>query len=90
MGDGTDVPEYMELAVHRISWSWSSVMMSSATSVSSNEKEKSRSLEDPSSSVVVVESKDASKGEEECLGSSRRVDTKDGRAVPFFCGSVNF
>lgn len=41
VGDGTDVPEYMELAVHRISWSWSSVMMSLATSVSSDEKEKS-------------------------------------------------
>lgn len=64
-------------------------MMSLATSASSDEEE-SRSLEDPSLSVVVVESKDASKGEEESLGSSRRVDTKDGRAVPFFYGGVHF
>lgn len=79
---GVDVPEYMELAVHRISWS--SVAVSLIAFVLSDE-EQSQSLEDvkDASSSVVEESKDVSK--EEGFGSSRRVDTNEGRAVPFFC-----
>jgi hypothetical protein len=81
---GVDVPEYMELAVHRISWS--SVAVSLIAFVLSDEEE-SQSLEDvkDASSSVVEESKDASK-----FGSSRRVDTNEGRAVPFFCWRVGF
>jgi hypothetical protein len=51
------------------------------------DEEESQSLEDvkDASSSVVEESKDASK-----FGSSRRVDTNEGRAVPFFCWRVGF
>lgn len=54
------------------------------------DEEESQSLEDvkDASSSVVEESKDASK--EEGFGSSRRVDTNEGRAVPFFCWRVGF
>jgi hypothetical protein len=85
---GVDVPEYMELAVHRISWSF--VAVSLIAFVLSDEKEQSQSLEDvkDASSSVMEESKDASK--EEGFGSSRRVDTNEGRAVPFFCWRVGF
>lgn len=73
--------EYMELAVHRISWSYVAASLAFVLS----DEEVSRSLEDArdtSSSSVLVESKDVSK--EEGFGGSRRVDTKEGRAVPFF------
>ena len=70
----TDLPEYMELAVHRMSWSsWGSSGVV------------------PSSSLVgsSVISDGSELDERDFVGDSRRVETKEGHAVPLFCEELS-